>query len=85
MTQHDQIMTFGQFTVCFLFSALCAYTMEDMLTRTFLDGLLPDLLVPPAVAMAAFTGFLGQCKWLVWDDPTVRTVPSQTAVPGALK
>lgn len=85
MIQQDSFMTFGQYTVCFLFSALCAFTMEDLLTRTFLQGLLADPLVPVAIAMTAFTGFLGQCKWIVWDDPTVRTAPSQTVVPGALK
>lgn len=68
MSQHT--FGFGTFAICYLFSALCGLTMQDMLVRTFLSGVLPESWIPVGVACAVFMGFMAQCRWLLWDDKT---------------
>jgi hypothetical protein len=71
MTPDAPSFNFRSFALCYLFAGLCGLTMKDLLTRTFLEGWLTPQLVPLGIASAAFTGFLFQTRWLVWEAPNI--------------
>lgn len=71
MSTETPTFGFWKYVVCYMFASLCAFTMKDLLTRTFLVGLLPDSCIPFGVASAAFLGFLFQVRWLIWEAPDI--------------